>query len=190
MATNKPSPLIPLVHKNDLKCLSPGSRLSDAVINPYIKLLEQRTDIPEWKVLGLDTFFYPCLARGRQDIARRRFKVLNPFEYDTIIIPIFVEEKEHWALAAVFPKENRIQSYDSLGFSHKKGLYQIFEAFKKEAASRELEFCPSAWHIQDTSGTCPRQVGDTDCGVFVLWFAERLARGDEVIRIPRFNPNT
>lgn len=177
------------VSAEDFIFLEEGQRLSDKILNGYLGLLERCANGDgQTKVLSLDTFYLPSLKRGRK-LADRRFLRRNPFEYDLILVPVHMETREHWALIAVWPKSKRMQSFDSLHWPHKMDLYPVFYSLKREAARRNLDMAPEAWHLQDTLRSTPRQTNTYDCGVYVLWFADRLARGEEIVEVqPPFDP--
>lgn len=55
------------------------------------------------------------------------------------------------------------------------------------AQNRDLSSAAS--HLKDTSQSCPLENNNYDCGDYTLWFAERLARGEqEMVLEPAFTP--
>lgn len=164
------------VRVEDMECLEPGRWLNGTVVEAYLRQIEQRstqiTTLPT--VLALDTYFIVDLANYKHHLASRRFKKINPMNVDLILIPLHTTD--HWSLIVVRPQMKRVEGYDSLHYPHKGALYQIFHALRRFCMAHDIEFVPSAWHIQNTVTTTPKQTNLIDCGVYMTWFAERISR--------------
>lgn len=173
-----------LISSSDLDCLSPGQCLSGTVIEAYCHYLQEA--YPSVSSLCLGTYFFTDLSAGQMAKAHRPFKnhELPIFDLDVILAPLHLPTKHHWALIVGFPKLRRIESFDSLGFSHKTEIYGLFYALKREAKLANSDFRPEAWHLQDTMRNQPRQSNNTDCGVFVLHFVKTLLSGMKIEDVP------
>eukprot|EP01133_Synstelium_polycarpum_P019667 gene19667-23552_t len=96
--------------------LRPGEWLSDEVINFKMALLdarrneEQSVDYP--RCYFFSTFFYPKLL-DFYDLVKRWTKNVDIFSYQKIIIPVHVGHN-HWTLAIINLKDQRLEYFDSL----------------------------------------------------------------------------
>ncbi|KAG8251573.1 SUMO1 sentrin specific peptidase 1 [Homalodisca vitripennis] len=167
-----------------MECLKPGGRLNDTVIEGYLRLIERRNQEGVHgflTVLALDTFYMKDLEDGLFIRAARRFKKVNPFDTELILIPLHIPTGiGHWVLIAVHPHVKRISTFDSLGGTHIPAMERVLHDLGRYAQSHDLGWSPQAWLLHDTSRTCPRQQNNVDCGVFLTWFAERLSRGQTI----------
>lgn len=148
--------------------------LNDEVINKYMDLIIERSpDI----VYAFNTFFYLALSdKGYPHVCRWTKKV-DIFTKKKIFIPIHLEEENHWCLAYIDFEEKAIKYYDSLGGRNFKCLKLLLQYLIMEHDDKKgKEFLPGGWSLMNMK-TCPKQLNDWDCGVFVCTFAEHLARG-------------
>lgn len=178
------------VTPSDLHLLEcPGSWLNDNIINDYLAVLQTRSQDGPIQVLPLDSFFMRDLIHRRLAVAAKSFKKIDPLNVDLLLVPYHREKQNHWALITAWPKRRIIESYDSLGWSNRLPMYELFNALRWYAVSHDRERSSAAWHLKDTPPSCPLQRNNYDCGVYLLWFAERLARGEQVMLIePAFTP--
>lgn len=183
-----------LVSEEDLGRLAPGHLLNDLVLDSYLREVERRSNDPTQgvqKVLCLDSAFLLCLEKKEVTKAASRFRRVNPFNYSQIFVPLHMPGGSgHWALIVAEPPKHRVSSYDSLGLKHEAHLYYLFHALQRYAKAHDIPISPENWHMQDTSERGPRQTNGVDCGVFVTWFAERLARNQPLYPLDyTFAPN-
>ncbi|KAG8299321.1 hypothetical protein J6590_103860 [Homalodisca vitripennis] len=87
-----------------------GGRLNDTVIEGYFRLIERRNQEGMYgfpTVLGLDTFYMKDLEVGHFNRAARRFRKVNPFDIDLILIPLHLPTGiRHWVLMLSIPTAN------------------------------------------------------------------------------------
>ena len=102
-------------------------------------------------------------------------KKADIFQYDKVLVPLNVGKK-HWCLAVIHMDEKRLDYYDSCGSDNAMCLQALVSYFQDEAQTNNHPFTPQEWT------TCfpkniPRQYNEVDCGVFILMYAEYVARG-------------
>lgn len=59
-------------------------------------------------------------------------------------------------------------------------MYELINALRRYAEAHNRDLSSAAWHLKDTYQPCLLQSNSYDCGVFTLWFAERLVRDEQV----------
>lgn len=128
-------------------------------------------------VYAFNTFFYLALTEKGYSHISRWTKKVDIFSKEKLLIPIHLEEDNHWCLVLVDFSQQAIKYYDSLGGRNFKCLkiilkYLILEYHHK----KEEEFSANGWMLVNVN-KCPKQENLWDCGVFVCMFAEYLARG-------------
>ncbi|XP_058813155.1 uncharacterized protein LOC131677370 isoform X2 [Topomyia yanbarensis] len=171
------------ITRNDLATLIGDNWLNDEVINFYMNLLIERSelraneDFP--RVYAMNTFFIPkLLASGHAGLKRWTRKV-DIFTYDIIPVPVHVG-RVHWCMAIIDLKNQSIRYYDSMGTPNKPVLDALEQYLKDESLDkRKKPFNTSDFtkeHIRD----CPRQMNGSDCGVFSCMFAEHESRNREI----------
>lgn len=186
----------PRLNEHELACLEKGSLINASVIESYLKHLEWENStlkLPP-KIFSLDPTFLLEVERKNLDKAFRHFKRGNPLMADKILVPFHVTlpgNIGHWALLVVLPPEKRIEVYDSLWISHKRQLYLCYEAFKMYSKVTNMPIDGSSWHLVDSVKSIPRQTNATDCGVFLCWYCDRLARNQPITDISHvsFDPD-
>lgn len=147
--------------------------LNDDVINKYMDLINERS--PD-TVYAFNTFFYLALSDKGYSHIRRWTKKIDIFSKKKIFIPIHIEEENHWCLVCIDFREKAIKYYDSLGGRNFKCLKLILKYLMYEHNDKKnKDFMPGGWALMNMK-TCPKQLNDWDCGVFVCMFAEHLAR--------------
>lgn len=114
---------------------------------------------------------------------------VNIFALDLVMFPIHhkVDKKDHWGLAIVNFGLNCIQYYDSLvmhknhehlyGSKVRSGLSNVNKFLEEEYLRRyKTSFCTKMNTV--VVSPLPQQWNNTDCGVFLLWFAKKIAAND------------
>lgn len=148
--------------------------LDDDVINTYMDLITARS--PE-AVYTFNTNFFIALSTIGYDRVSRWTKKVDIFSKEQLFIPVHVEERNHWCLISVNIKHKSIHYYDSLRRRKTNSLHIILEYLKKEYYNKKkIHLDANLWRLTNEVN-CPQQTNGWDCGVFVLMFAEHLARG-------------
>ncbi|EEA04833.1 Ulp1 protease family, C-terminal catalytic domain-containing protein [Cryptosporidium muris RN66] len=185
-----------------IQCLRPAQWLNDEVINFYMALLQDRSNLFEKtfssnntnkpKVWIWNTFFFSKLMNDGnsngycyKNVSRwTQRREIDLFDYDIIILPINVN-KVHWTLGLVNLKDHYIQYFDSLGGSdqanscYKKISINFCENISKyiidEYSDKKKEVYPHKLIFLPYEGRVPQQNNGSDCGVFTCMFAECLS---------------
>lgn len=115
------------------------------------------------------TFFYPKLAEfGFQGVCKWTKKI-NIFSKRLLLVPVHLGI--HWCLASINVEERKIKYYDSLHRENPACLERLREYVieKSSDCTSTSEWCCS------TCKDVPRQLNNSDCGVFVCKVARCLA---------------
>uniref|UniRef100_A0A182J7R5 Ubiquitin-like protease family profile domain-containing protein n=1 Tax=Anopheles atroparvus TaxID=41427 RepID=A0A182J7R5_ANOAO len=167
------------IRGSDLVTLQGTNWLNDEVINFYMELLRERSELKHDqglpKVYTMNTFFLPRLLQTGHSGVRRWTRKVDLLAYDMIVVPVHVNGI-HWCMSIVDLRRKTIHYYDSMG-SPNNAVLNALECYLAEESldKRKTPF--------DTSGftkanirECPRQENGSDCGVFSCMFAEFLTR--------------
>ncbi|ERN02234.1 ubiquitin-like-specific protease ESD4 [Amborella trichopoda] len=174
------------ITRSILQCLLPGAWLNDEVINLYLELLKEREKRDPKHFLKchfFNTFFYKKLISGRSGYdykAVRRWTTQRKIGYDLIecdkiFVPIHKEI--HWCLAVINIKDKKLQYLDSLRGLDSEVLKVLARYIKDEAKDKsETEVDLSSW-IQGCIEDLPEQQNGSDCGMFMIKYADFYSRG-------------
>ncbi|KAG8310607.1 hypothetical protein J6590_060817 [Homalodisca vitripennis] len=91
--------------------------------------------------------------------AARRFRKVNPFDIDLILISPTPSDR-YRTLGPYRCSHARQTDLESLGGTYVSAMERVLHDL-----GRYLEWYPQSWLLYDTS-SCPRQQNDVDCGVF------------------------
>ncbi|KAK9139350.1 hypothetical protein Scep_009031 [Stephania cephalantha] len=169
-----------------LQCLQPGAWLNDEVINVYLELLKEREKREPAKFLKchfFNTFFYKKLISGRGGYdfkAVRRWTSQRKIGYgliecEKIFVPI--HKDIHWCLAIINKKEEKFQYLDSLKGRDTQVLHVLARYFVdevKDKCSKDIDV--SSWKHEYVDDL-PEQQNGSDCGVFMIKYADFYSRG-------------
>ncbi|XP_039127431.1 ubiquitin-like-specific protease ESD4 [Dioscorea cayenensis subsp. rotundata] len=169
-----------------LQCLSSGAWLNDEVINVYFELLKERERREPKKFLTchfFNTFFYKKLISGRNGYdykAVRRWTSQRKIGYslvecDKIFVPIHKEV--HWCLAVINVKDEKLQYLDSLGGMDINVLRVLAKYFMDEAKDKSDKQVDTTSWTQEMVESLPQQQNGSDCGMFMLKYADFYSRG-------------
>ena len=87
-------------------------------------------------------------------------------------------EKDHWSLAVIDLKKNGIYYYDSRGKENKEFLKLLLSYLSSEHMFKKgSNLDTSKFEVHSVKGI-PQQKNGTDCGMFLLKYAEFIAKGD------------
>ncbi|KHJ41687.1 Ulp1 protease family, catalytic domain protein [Trichuris suis] len=115
----------------------------------------------------------PTLQRSGHAGVCKWTKDVDIFSYDLLFIPIHLSN--HWVLTVVDVKERFVKYYDSLGASGRNCLLIIGDYLEAEMKDKKsVDMDRATWRFQTED--CPRQGNCSDCGMFVLKYAEFLSR--------------
>jgi hypothetical protein len=168
----------------DMQSLKPAAWLNDMVISSFfsvVKLTEKNSNAKE--ILYISTFMF-CALLGMNNNeydyanANRCIKKKDLFAAKVIFVPINVESS-HWILGCIFPRECRIELFDSgkwiaKHLSNCKNIditrakhygMALLYLMEDRAKSTGLIFEINKWSIVDKY--CPQQKNGWDCGVSV-----------------------
>ncbi|XP_057854571.2 ubiquitin-like-specific protease ESD4 [Cryptomeria japonica] len=174
------------ITKEDIRCLLLETWLNDEVINLYLELLKERENREPTQYLKchfFNTFFYKKLfnQRGEYDYqAVKRWtthKKLghNLLDCDSILVPI--HKHFHWTLAVINIKEKKIQYYDSLDTRDN----HVFNVLTKYIQDEVEDKCRNHLNLggwkHEHMENIPLQENGSDCGVFMLKYADFHSRG-------------
>ncbi|KVH96072.1 Peptidase C48, SUMO/Sentrin/Ubl1, partial [Cynara cardunculus var. scolymus] len=189
------------VNYADMACLAPEACLSSAIMNFYIRYLQQPTSSSESATCNshfFNTYFYNKLEKlsYKEDSFlkfRKWWKGVSIFEKAYILLPI--HENAHWSLVIICipTKEDELGPMllhlDSLGLHDSRSLFDNIRRFLKEEWSflrkseepLDLPITEEIWEnldrrIYDRRVTVPQQRNEYDCGLFVLFYMERFIK--------------
>ncbi|XP_035999447.1 sentrin-specific protease 2-like [Fundulus heteroclitus] len=143
--------------------------LESESINAYMDLLVRGHNCTSSEKAALiDSFAMTAIWSGKSP----RLKI-KPMEHEVVLG--IINDHHHWKLAVIYPHGKRSLLLDPLGES-KRDIKQCLETTR--AFMRNKGCKVSRW----TCGTVqhPVQTDSTSCGVFVLKFAEKLLRREEM----------
>jgi len=103
---------------NSLRCLKPGSMLTDEVINMWADYVSNKCDSRRNGVIVLSTYFFAALTKGwKLHLGRFCYEKARVWTKDLlalkfagirkILIPVHIPDKIHWVLVAVCLKGYR-----------------------------------------------------------------------------------
>lgn len=191
------------ITRQDLFTLVGESWLNDEVINFYMNLLIERSELGQSmglpKVYAMNTFFIPRLLQAGHSGVKRWTKKVNSlnrfiiqvltcfiflfqvdiFSYDLIPVPVHVGQV-HWCMAIIHMREKTIKYYDSMGNTNPRVLEALEQYLKDESLDkRKTPFDTTGWKNECVKD-CPRQMNGSDCGVFSCMTAEFFSRGSPI----------
>lgn len=169
------------ITRNDLMTLVGDSWLNDEVINFYMELLKERSELSDHlpKCHTMNTFFVQKLLQTGQAGVRRWTRRVDIFSFDIIPIPVHVGGV-HWCMSIIDFREKTIKYYDSMGHPNQRVLDALEDYLKEESMDKKKQiFDMSEWSKENVRD-CPRQMNGSDCGVFSCMFAEFLSRDSKI----------
>jgi len=154
--------------RRHLSCLLPDQWLNDEVVNCYMKLLQECSEGQIWCA---NTFFWNKLEAGGHAAVQRwtRRAAVNVAELRAILVPLHLEGC-HWSLAMVHIPRRTISYFDSLSLPVPSLLGQRLTEFM----AAEVASFPGRRLDLQVDNRLPQQENSSDCGIFMLVYAERL----------------
>ena len=162
-----------------------GALLNDELINAYMELINERSTAKSHlpKVYCMNTFFLEKLLPGGSycyDNVKRWLKNIDLLSYDLIMVPVHVHTN-HWSLAVINIKEERLEYYDSLQIGDTRDSLEHLGRWLKDRANgsgSKPELDPNSW-TKHVHKDIPLQSNAIDCGVFTCQYANSLALGSK-----------
>lgn len=161
--------------RNDLRRLCGHQWLNDHIIDFYMSLIVKRSKQKNFpSAFAFTTFFYPKLLSGGHAAVERWTKKVDIFSYDLILVPVY--KRKHWCLAVIDFRVKEIKYYDSVRGNNDACLLALKEYLKSESlAKKNVSFNVECWVFENVK-SIPRQKNRSDCGVFILKYAEYICR--------------
>ncbi|XP_038141231.1 proteoglycan 4-like [Cyprinodon tularosa] len=154
----------------DIKQIGPNMELESESINAYMRLLVRDHNCSnKGKAALIDSFAMTAIWKGQ--FGRLKIK---PMDHEVLLGVI--NDHHHWKLAVIYSHEKRSLLLDPLGES-KQDIKQCLETTR--AFMRNKGCKVSRWKCDTVQH--PKQTDSTSCGVFVLKFAEKLLRREEMV---------
>lgn len=151
------------VFKSSISTLNPSSWLNDDIINCFLAPLESS------KITVFNTHFMTLLETGAY---LNRWKQNVNLDQCISIFPICYQN--HWILIAVYPHNESIFIFDSLGNGHN---YRHLATSISSYLSRRCN-CPRYLGFQILEPKLSPQENGFDCGIFIILDAQWLAVTD------------
>uniref|UniRef100_A0A182LRZ3 Ubiquitin-like protease family profile domain-containing protein n=1 Tax=Anopheles culicifacies TaxID=139723 RepID=A0A182LRZ3_9DIPT len=174
---------------NDLVTLQDLNWLNDAVINFYMELLRERSELKREqglpKVYTMNTFFLPQLLKIGYSGVRRWTRKVDLLAHDMIVVPVHVGGI-HWCMSMIDLRKKTIHYYDSMGSPNNAVLNALEEYLCEESMDKRKTPFDKSGLTKQNIRDCPRQKNGSDCGVFSCMFAEFLTR-DHAITFDQSN---
>jgi len=159
------------------------------VIEHCLDLIQRKADKIPKKVLIFSSHFFNVLASdtnvfdydrviGCTKAKNMRADCPNLFTYHVLIIPVN-HQNSHWFLVKVDFVERTIRVYDSLVSTDAEQYLDWTRRYLREEAIHAThctleELWSEGWDV-GVEPNVPRQDNSTDCGLFMLSFAECIA---------------
>lgn len=159
------------ISSRDLLTLSDGLWLNDNVIDFYLSLVSESSDL----VYCWTTHFFSTLkSKGYQGVARwAKRRKINVTEKKKVIVPINIMST-HWAMAVIDNEAKQIRYHDSLSSSGNRTAVELLALYMEKEAERLL-VPPLEYQLMPNAKT-PQQQNGYDCGVFTCTVAKYIAR--------------
>uniref|UniRef100_A0A182K3Z7 Ubiquitin-like protease family profile domain-containing protein n=1 Tax=Anopheles christyi TaxID=43041 RepID=A0A182K3Z7_9DIPT len=174
---------------NDLVTLQDMNWLNDAVINFYMELLKERSELKRDqglpKVYTMNTFFLQQLLKIGYSGVRRWTRKVDLLAHDMIVVPVHVGGI-HWCMSTIDLRRKTIHYYDSMGSPNNAVLNALEQYLCEESLDKRKTPFDKSGLTKQNMRDCPRQKNGSDCGVFSCMFAEFLTR-DHAITFDQSN---
>lgn len=167
------------VARRDMETLAGLNWLNDEIINFYMNLLMERSQLDGYPtVYAFNTFFYTKLLNSGHSALKRWTRKVDIFAYDMLLIPVHMGM--HWCLAVIDFRHKKIQYYDSMGGQNDECLNALRTYLQDERMDKKKEeFDMSGWTLE-TVKNIPHQMNGSDCGMFALKYAEYITRDAKI----------
>lgn len=171
------------ITRNDLATLIGDNWLNDEVINFYMNLLIERSELRADdglpRVYAMNTFFIPKLLSAGHPGLKRWTRKVDIFTYDIIPVPVHVG-RVHWCMAIIDLQNQAIRYYDSMGTPNNAVLNALEQYLRDESLDKRKQPFDTSGFTKENMRECPRQMNGSDCGVFSCMFAEHESRNRSI----------
>lgn len=171
------------ITRNDLATLIGDNWLNDEVINFYMNLLMERSELRADdglpRVYAMNTFFIPKLLSAGHSGLKRWTRRVDIFTYDIIPVPVHVG-RVHWCMAVIDLRNQAIRYYDSMGTPNNVVLNALEQYLRDESLDKRKQQFDTSGFTKENMRECPRQMNGSDCGVFSCMFAEHESRNRSI----------
>ncbi|CAF0850025.1 unnamed protein product [Brachionus calyciflorus] len=159
--------------KDDLDQFESNS-INSNLIQFYLKLLIRDCS---HRVFVYSLNFYPNLKYGFKECEQSE-DYFNLFSYEIVLIPI--QKTDHWALASIDFKKQKIAYYDPLMLNDYDLLKLLSDFIEKEySIKNSVKLNLKNWKIINDKNIS-KQVNLKDTGLFLLFYARRLVLNQEL----------
>ena len=170
----------------ELSSLDSPNWISDEAIDNYFELIKSKFT----KFFAFSTGFFACLKKEGYDGVKEWYREISIFKYKKIFFPIY--DKGHHYLVVFDNSNHKIEAYDPFDFqSYDNELQAKMETENKCYLEETLSFIVDNYlkpKFEDfyegilLQASCiihippeiPRQMRDSDCGVYLLQFAKHI----------------
>lgn len=176
----------------DLDTLDLRQYVNDNIINFYLRFLTYRRDFSD-RVHVFSSFFYSTLVGPmtlNYDRVQSWTKKIDLFAKECLLVPII--QNMHWRLAVIAfpglvfcsdpqsPRRPYIIVFDSYSEGYDPAVgWAMLQYLKLEWESRHGPLDTADLNLPELPVTHPMQDNESDCGLFVLEFAERYLQDRE-----------
>lgn len=150
--------------------------LNNNVINHRMELLVHQLS-GNMKVYYIPCEFWREFRQFGYNVAKPFTQKISLFNSDMVLLPLI--ENDHWSLAVMYPKQKRIQLYDSSQRVASTDDYvfdKLDEFLRAECESRLNATLDTSYWMRECVNYIPKQSNGFDCGVFLCVFAEYALR--------------
>lgn len=160
------------VNRKSFQRLKSKGWLNDTIIDAYMKLLGQKYD----RVHFCSNFFYTKLTEVGENYEKinRWFKNVDIKSKKMIIFPVNIQNS-HWTLLLIDIQGKTISYLDSYGDTGSTATKTILKWFKQYCKTKDISIIEDEWTSKNIQ--VPSQHNCSDCGVFILMYAEFVADG-------------
>ena len=158
------------VTRRDLRTLRPGQWVNDEVINFFLKMLTQRTELEpaQSQTYIASTLLYAKLTTNGYDFSRvKRWTRGWASHPKRVIVPLHIHG-DHWVAAFIDLEHRTFEYYDSLVGDDGQSIYANLMRWLGDVGAVSPEE-KAQFHFHQTVE--PTQYNFFDCAVFAMWFA-------------------
>jgi Ulp1 family protease len=178
-----------------LSCLCEVMNINEDIINFIMSVENERYSTSRKcnskqrkRLYFFNSSFYNFISTNKSSSdTKKNNNKINIFKFDKIFIPIYNHPSNGWTLVAINMSNRRLFYYDSC-YCDGNGstvLLTVFNWLSDEAKLRNVIFDPVAWDFSEGGKGIPQQMDHNDSGVFVILYADFIARGLSVTLIDK-----
>ena len=167
-----------ILEKVDIESLKEGEWLNDQIINGALQLITMNSP----STFAFSTDFIARLKAIGYNFVKTHSRPIDPegkgnlFSQKLVLVPIF-HNGNHWTLVAIKPEEKSITYYDSKKGRNHEVLNILLDYLKQEHRAKKKCELEGNWTLSHAQNI-PCQENFHDCGMFVIKYAQYLARGE------------